>query len=190
MLSNAYVKSHVDYCTNLLTNCTASTLKPLNVALKKSIRIVAGAGRHDHTNPLFKAENVLPLDKSIEYNALVFMHSYKYSYCPNSFTETCNIQWQSHSCAELCEPSCKTWSTNREISQRENRNADDYYANKFNYATLKNFPYFKFPEIWNNFDEDIKNIEDKVLFKKKAKQFLLDSLPLPNQNQNQNQNQN
>ena len=78
MLSNAYVKSHVDYCTNLLTNCTASTLKPLNVALKKSIRIIAGAGRHDHTNSLFKAENVLPLDKSIEYNALVFMHSYKY----------------------------------------------------------------------------------------------------------------
>ena len=59
------------------------------------------------------------------------MHSYKYGYCPNSFTETCRIQWQNSTCAEMCELKelCKTWSTNREVSQRENRNADDYYAN-------------------------------------------------------------
>eukprot|EP00088_Acartia_fossae_P058057 TRINITY_DN6784_c0_g1_i3.p1 TRINITY_DN6784_c0_g1~~TRINITY_DN6784_c0_g1_i3.p1 ORF type:complete len:611 (-),score=-4.06 TRINITY_DN6784_c0_g1_i3:608-2272(-) len=187
MLSNAYVRSHVDYCTNLLTNCAESTLKPLNVALKKSIRIVTGAGRFDHTAPLYKAENILPLHKNIEFNALVFMHSYKYDYCPNSFTETCNIKWLNSTCAEMCEPRCKTWSTNREISQRENRNADDYYANQFNYATLKNLPFFKFPELWNNFDEDIKNIECKILFKKKAKQFLLDSITNPNDNENQNQ---
>ena len=80
---------------------------------------------------------------------------------------------------------CKTWSTNREVSQRENRNADDFYANKFNYATLKNLPFFKFPELWNNFDEDIKNIECPKLFKKKTKKFLIDSIQNPNQNQNQ-----
>ena len=87
MLSNAYVRSHVDYCTNLWTNCTKSTLKPLNVALKKSIHIITGRGRYDHTIPLYKAENILPLHNNIEYNALVFMHSYKYGYCPNSFTD-------------------------------------------------------------------------------------------------------
>ena len=78
---------------------------------------------------------------------------------------------------------CKTWSTNREVSQKENRKADDYYANQFKYTTLKNLPFFKFPELWNNFDEDIKNIECKILFKKKTKKFLLDSLTVQNQNQ-------
>ena len=80
--------------TTVLTNCTESTLKPLNVALKKSICIITGVGRYNHTIPLYKAENILPLHENIEYNELVFMHSYKYSYCPNSFTETCRIQWQ------------------------------------------------------------------------------------------------
>ena len=61
--------------------------------------------------------------------------------------------------------------------------SEDFYANQFNYATIKNLPFFKFPELWNNFDEDIKNIECKNLFKKKTKKFLLESL----QNQNQNQ---
>ena len=39
-----------------------------------------------------------------------FMHSYKYGYCPNLFTETCKIQWQNGTCAELCEcpELCKT----------------------------------------------------------------------------------
>ena len=36
-----------------------------------------------------------------------------------------------------------------------------------------------------DFDEDIKNIECKNLFKKKTKKFLIDSIQNPNQNQNQ-----
>ena len=53
--------------------------------------------------------------------------------------------------------------------------------NLYDVLELKNLPFFKFPELWNNFDEDIKNIECKNLFKKKRKKFLLESLQNPNQ---------
>ena len=88
LLVNAYVKSHIEYNCWLLSLCNKSTLKPLEIQFKKTIRILSKAKYRDHTAPLFKKEYILPIEKQIEFHALKFMHSYIYDYCPKAFKGT------------------------------------------------------------------------------------------------------
>ena len=70
LLVNAYVKSHIEYNCWLLSLCNKSTLKPLEIQFKKTIRILSKAKYRDHTAPLFKKEYILPIEKQIEFQAL------------------------------------------------------------------------------------------------------------------------
>ena len=59
LLYSSYLRSHIDYCCNILCLCTRTALEPLILAQKKAIRIKSGSNFHDHTAPLFKHENIL-----------------------------------------------------------------------------------------------------------------------------------
>ena len=95
------------------------------------------------------------------------MHSYYYRYMPETFK--------------------LTWSTNIEVSNRENRNANDFYAEQFRLVSYKSHPYFSFPETWNSLPNFLKNTPEKSVFKLELKKYLLNNLTV-NQAQNQVQN--
>ena len=160
LLVNAYVKSHIDYNCNLLTLCNKSTLKPLIIQFKKTIRILCRAKYRDHTTPLFKKENILPIEEQIKFNALKFMHSYVYDYCPNAFKNT--------------------WKFNRDMNLRVTRANNDFYIERTSMAYFDGHPLYKFPKLWNELNENLKRIPDKNRFLITLKKHLMDSLPNPN----------
>ena len=112
--------------------------------------------RFTHTPPLFKAEYFLPLDEIITFNTAIFMHSYFYKYMPDTFK--------------------LTWSTNIEVSNRENRNANDFYAEQFRLISYKSHPYFNSPEVWNELPNFLKLTPEKSKFKLELKKYLLSKL--------------
>jgi hypothetical protein len=152
----AMVHSHVAYCVNIYGCATATALNRLVLKQKEAIRIVCHAGYRDHTNPLFKKLGILPLNEFIKYSALKFMHKFKHRRLPFTFNDT--------------------WLTNRARNpELILRNADNLYVPAHNLASIKRFPLFTFPKIWN---EDVNNKlhPSPYIYLKSVKSALLNSL--------------
>ncbi len=122
----------------------------------QAIRIILNAGYRDHTNPLFKQKCILPLDDLIKYWILKFMHKFANGKLPLSFHET--------------------WITNRIRNPNiELRNADHLYIPAHHLASVKRFPVFNFPRIWNEAAE-VKNNLSIFVFQKCIKSAMLNIL--------------
>jgi hypothetical protein len=86
------------------------------------------------------------------------MHSYAHGRLPFSFSEM--------------------WVTNRARNpELVLRNADNYYVPAHKLASVKRFPYFSLPKIWND-SPDIKRNSNKFVFMKSVKSALLDEIAL------------
>ena len=156
LLVNAYVKSHIEYNCGLLSFCNKSTLKPLEIQFKKTIRILCNAKYRDHTAPLFKKERILPIEQQIEFHALKFMHSYVFDYCPKSFNGT--------------------WKYNRNMNQHNTRAKDDFFIERTTMVYFDSHPLYKFPKVWNSLDERLKTIPEKTEFLRETKRWLLNKV--------------
>jgi hypothetical protein len=148
MLYYSMVHSHIVYCINVYGCANVTTLNKLKIKQKEAIRIISNAGYRDHTNPLFKLHKILPLDQLIKFSNVKFMHSYSHGKLPFSFSEL--------------------WVTNRTRNPNiELRNADDYYVPAHKMASVKRFPFFSFPKIWN--EEPITKRTSKSVYLKCVK---------------------
>jgi len=157
MLYYAMIHPHINYCLNIYSCANKTTLNRLRLKQKEAIRIVANAGYRDHTEPLFRRLNVLPLDQLISFSVLKFMHSFKFNLLPFPFMET--------------------WITNRVRNPARNlRNADDFYVPAHNFATLKRLPFFNFPKSWNEYDSLSKLNPVPHLYLKNLKSALISNL--------------
>jgi hypothetical protein len=120
------------------------------------LQTISNAGYRDHTKPLFKKQQILPIDELIKFERLKFMHKYRNSKLPFSFNET----W--------------IFNINRN-PERVLRNANDYFVPPHNFATVKRFPLFTFPRAWNE-EEERKHIPSLPLYCKQLKVALLSSI--------------
>ena len=146
LLFSSYVKSHLDYADIFYCLCSKATLRPLELLYKKAIRILSGAGYRDHTLPLFKDNNILPITENSHLNILKLMYRCDHRSLPNSITDF--------------------WRRNRE----------NFYQETININYLENHPLFFFPKLYNELDQDLKELLDGKEFGKKVKSLLLDSL--------------
>ena len=110
----------------------------------------------DHTVPTFKKEYILPIEQQIEFNALKFMHSYYYDYCPKSFKGT--------------------WKLNKDMNSQGTRAMNDFYIERVSMAYFDNHPLYKYPKLWNNMDDRLKVIPEKLEFMRELKKDLLNRL--------------
>ncbi len=78
MLYYSMVHSHISYCITVYGCANSTTLNKLKLKQKEAIRIISNAGFRDHTIPLFKEKQILPLDDLIKYSTLKFMHKFAY----------------------------------------------------------------------------------------------------------------
>ena len=158
LLAGAYIRSHIEYCCNIFTLCYDSTLKPLEVIYKRMIRTITGKPRFTHTPPLFFQEEILPLKSLIEFRVAKFTHQ---ALNNNKF------------------PFYGLWKKNREREGYNLRDLDNIYLQDFRLHMFKMHPYFSFPRIWNNIDNELKNVQDHTEFCIELKQHLLDKLVMP-----------
>ncbi len=156
LLYYAMVHSHLSYCINIYSCANTTNLQKLPVKQKQAIRIICNAGYRDHTIPLFISQKILPLNEMIKFANLKFMHSYTHNKLPLSFHET----W--------------TLNMNRNPN-RQLRNANDLLVPAHHFATVKRFPLFTFPRVWNE-ETERKYIPSPLVYCKQLKAALLASL--------------
>jgi hypothetical protein len=106
---------------------------------------------------LFKTLKILPIDKLIKLFNLKFRHNFAHGRLPLSFVDM--------------------WITNRARNPNlELRNAEDFYVPAHKFASLKRFPYFQFPKIWNEANILKRNLS-KSAFIRSLKIALLNEIP-------------
>ncbi len=67
----------------------------------------------DHTAPLFFATHILPFQKLLTLNKLLFMHSTAFKYAPDSFSNICPVNETRHNDHNLCNNDLFTLPPNR-----------------------------------------------------------------------------
>ena len=156
-LYSAYVKSQIDYCSNLYCLASKSTINPIFMLEKRAIRILSGKGFRDHTLPLFKKEKILPIFESSRLNILKTMFDYRHNNLPSVFNNT--------------------WQLVLDNNPYEVRNANDFNDNIVVPSFLKDHhPLFVFPSTWNLLPDRIKDINNRKEFLSNVFEWLLDTL--------------
>ena len=91
------IYSHLQYCISSWGTASKSTLAPLFILQKRSIRLLTGSGYREHTNPLFYRAKCLKLNDiysletaklmyKIHNNVLSFTNSDKFNLIKNCYT--------------------------------------------------------------------------------------------------------
>ena len=62
----AFFQPHIEYCINIWTCTTRTTLEPINISMKKAIRKMTFSRMDSHTKPLFKKLNILDFQNTLD----------------------------------------------------------------------------------------------------------------------------
>jgi hypothetical protein len=152
------VHSHLLYCSIILSCTSASNLNAISKLQKKAIRVMTKSSYNAHTDPLFIANKILPLDKLLLQNKLLFFHSIEYKYALRSFD---NI-----------------WSKNTERELDYNlRNADLYTIPVSRIELFKKIPLVSLPTAWNELYEGLRYQHNRITFKIALFDYLLSEIP-------------
>ena len=160
MLYYSLVHCHLLYCNEIWSCGLPSSYKCLFIQQKKAIRIVTKSRYNQHTEPLFKRKEILPLYDLINLSKIKFMFDYKHSRAPSSF----NNIWQRH--AER--------ATFNDYNLRQN--SSEYYVEISRYKKFENFPLYAYSKIWNDIDEIFTEIPYKKIFLDNIKSHLFEKL--------------
>ena len=99
---------------------------------------------------------MLPLPYLITQQILNFMHSIVYDYAPVSLQGEFPI--------------------NQLNSEYQLRNNEDFLIPRINLESIKRFPFYKYPTLWNDLSPELKSLNRKNEFKYKIKSSFLEKL--------------
>ena len=135
-------------------NTYATTCRPLYILQKKVIRIITKSKYDDHTDPLFKAMNILKLEDLIFYCNAIFMYNFHNNNLPKTFHSYCRKVSESH-------------QYNTRLASKSSVMLPKARTNygKFNIR-------YKGAEVWNSIKDEFKALS-KRLFKNRMKNSLL-----------------
>lgn len=154
------IHCHLVYGLNIWSSAAKSTIKPLCIIQKRAIRTIAKAKFYDHSEPLFKKFQILPIDQLIHSAQLLFMHNFSLNKLPSLFHDT--------------------WVTNR-VKRGEGvhqlRNEDDLFIPFARTNSSERLPLHTMPKSWNTLaDISLKTQNFTPRFKKDLKKLLLQRL--------------
>ena len=72
----AHFHSHLYYCSNIFSLFIKTLADQIFILQKKAIRIICNVVHLAYTQNLFKTEEILPFEKLILFNQLLFMYDY------------------------------------------------------------------------------------------------------------------
>ena len=73
----AFIYPYFTYCITVWGNTYPSIIDPLIKCQKRAVRIVKGAGKYDHTSPIFYNLKILNLRRLYVYFVQIFLYKYK-----------------------------------------------------------------------------------------------------------------
>ncbi len=152
LLKNLYfalIHPHLLYGISLWGGCATKYIKKTITLQKRAIRTINKAKYNSHSEPLFKKCNILKLQDLHKQQIQLFMYDWKYSKLPKSFD---NFFTYTH-------------SVHPNITNRQSR---DLLIQKPKNNFCANLPSFKFPKLWNDLKQELKEIRSKPSFKRKS----------------------
>jgi len=157
----ALFHSHLIYACQLWSCSFESLLKPIVIKQKIAIRLLSNAKYNSHTEPLFKALNILPFAQLCQFFKLQFMQQFTQKLLPVALQS----MWISNNERRLNQ------------SQVVLRNNDALHIPLASSQFTSKHPLTTFPQLWAEFpDESIKFIRNKLMFNKKLKFYFLNNL--------------
>ncbi len=123
---------HLTYALEVWSSVSPAQLQPLIKKQKTTIRIVGG-GEIQLPHRTSLQITILPLSDLITLTNLKIFHSYVYNYIPEAFHNT----WPRN-------------RDNRDTSERELRNDDDFHIPRHRTDFISQFPFFNLPKVWND----------------------------------------
>jgi len=155
------IHCHLIYAIPIWSICNQQLQKELYIKQKMAIRIVCGLKYNDHTEPMFKKLEILPLPQLIDFFSLQFMQRFVQGFLPVAFNET--------------------WTTNAIRREGQShislRNDNDMYAPPARLSITSNHPLTSFPKKWESLtDESVRILRDKKEFDTALKNFFLQKL--------------
>ena len=143
----SFVESYLNYCTLIFGHAYPTHIRPLEVAQRKCIRIIANQPHDAHSNPIFSQLKLLKFSDIYKYNigTYMFKNLEKFSshILPNPYSTRSGIYYA---------------PTNQRLTLTKNQ-------------SLK----FQGPSNWNIIPDDLKNSTSINIFKRKYKKLLLSS---------------
>jgi hypothetical protein len=81
----SFIHPYFSYCVEVWGNTFACYLEPLVKLQKRVLRIIAGAGRIDHTAPLYRDMKIMNLDNVYKFSVLQFLYKFYHNELPVMF---------------------------------------------------------------------------------------------------------
>ena len=145
---HSFIESYLNYCTIIFGNAYDSHIKPVEVAQRKCIRVIANVKKSSHTEPLFKKYGILKFKDIYRLNVASYVYLNRQCFMePNTshrYNTRSNINDLSPSFQRL------TLTQNQSI-------------------------YFQGPRIWNEIPVCVRESPSLFSFKKSFKKFTLSS---------------
>ena len=146
---------YFNYCNIIWGTAYTSTLRPLTILQKKSVRLICNAEFREHTAPLFKSTKILTLNQMHTLNCAKFIYN-----CYNSSTYI-NFKYR------LIQ--------NSQIHHHNTRNRADLRPPFARLQISLNSFMIKGITIWNKLPDNIKQAHTIAYYKSKLKKLLLES---------------
>jgi hypothetical protein len=157
------IHCHLLYGIQVWSCGSTASINTLFSKQKAAVRIVSLNKYNAHTEPIFKSLGILPLPSLILFFKLQFMNHYKNGLLPISFNNL--------------------WVTNEaqrsQLTSMVLRNSDDWFIPFARLTQISHHPYYSFPRIWRDFDQQHPNITihcNKIDFNSALKEHFLSKL--------------
>lgn len=145
----ALIHSYMNYCNHVWGNTYISHLSKIHILQKKSMRIISKSNMNSSSGPLFKKLNILPIQKMIVLNSLIFMYLIKNKMFPEKY---CNIFVQ-----------------NFNVHSYSTRQTKHFHLPKLRLTSSLNSLSYTGIKYWNNLNNSIQESTTLSRFKKICK---------------------
>ena len=152
---HSLIYPYFNYCNLIWGSAASSYLQPLTLMQKKCIRIISKAGYYDHTEPLFKDQNVLTVPKMFDYNCTKFIYK-----CYN------NKNYANFKNKLVMNSDIHSYNTRSKDALRKPRVRLHKFTNSFLYNGI---------DMWNDLPERIKLMNSFYSFKIAVETYIIGS---------------
>ena len=140
----ALIQSRLQYCIAVWGN--SNHVQKVLLIQKRAIRIINNKNYRHHTDPLFKANQILKITDLYKYHVSSFMYDFTHHFLPGSFERYIVVD---------------TGNKYTIITRHHHH----IFKTRPRTTFSSKLPNHNFVNIWNEIDENIKSCSSKVIFK-------------------------
>ena len=142
---------YINYCSEIWGNTYATNVECITVLQKRVVRLICGARRLDHTNPLFKQLGILKFVYLVKFKTSIIMFKAYHNVLPDCLQKMFNLRVQIYDTRQKC-----TFSVHRAHTNVKSMCISIYGV-----------------KLWNSLHTNLTNCRSVQVFKKMYKMHII-----------------